>query len=328
MRLIRSLFLLLAFCLALLVVTFAGLRLAASLRETQTVAAIRPSEGTLVATAMGAIYIETAGDPTAPPVLLAHGTAAWSRLWQPTAQALAGQGYYAIAFDMPPFGYSQRDPQARYDRRMQAARILALTDALGIRPVLVAHSFGAGPAAEAAMIAPESFRALVMVDGAIGLNASSGPGALPLPLRSEWLREVLVAATVANPLATRTLLRSLIHVDQAATAEVAAMLQMPGRITGSTRAMSQWLPSLLLPPVDAQSTTHQAWRNLTLPLGLIWGSEDTVTPPDQAAQIAELAGQPPLVMLEGVGHIPQLEDPQGFNAALIGLLASMGLAPQ
>lgn len=64
-------------------------------------------------------------------------------------------------------GFCERDPAGDYSRERQGRRIIALVAAMGIRPVLVAHSFGAGAAAEAAMAAPEAFTGLVVIDGAV-----------------------------------------------------------------------------------------------------------------------------------------------------------------
>ena len=53
---------------------------------------------------------------------------------------------------------------------------------------------------------------------------------------------------------------------------------------------------------------------------LLWGAQDEVTPPRQARDIAAATPGSRLVMLPGVGHLPQIEDPARFNARLIELL--------
>jgi pimeloyl-ACP methyl ester carboxylesterase len=271
---------------------------------------------------MGRIYIEETGPEDGIPVLLAHGTAAWSGLWRETAAALAAQGYRAIAFDMPPFGFSDRDPKADYARTTQAARILALTEALELKPVLLAHSFGAGAAVEAALRQPEHFLGLVVVDGALGVGSSAKDASMPLLLRPLWLREVALASTATNPLLTRRLLASLIHRKDRAAPYV-EILQQPMRRRGSTAAMSDWLPSLLLPPKDALSTRPDDLRKTTLPTALIWGAEDSVTPLAQGEELADLIPGATLTVLPDIGHIPQIEDPAAFQTALIAALASL-----
>jgi pimeloyl-ACP methyl ester carboxylesterase len=54
-------------------------------------------------------------------------------------------------------------------------------------------------------------------------------------------------------------------------------------------------------------------------LALIWGAEDTITPPAQGVALGRLTGVTP-TFIPGVGHIPHLEDPERFHAALLAAL--------
>jgi pimeloyl-ACP methyl ester carboxylesterase len=306
---------------SLTLVLLLGLRLASAIREVGLLPVRLPEEGQIVETSLGPIYIEELGPETGQPVLLFHGSVGWSRMWRPTQAALAAEGYRAIAFDMPPMGWSFRDPAGDYSRATQARRALALIQALGIRPVLVAHSFGAGPAAEAAMQDPAAVAGLVVVAGAIGLDTDGTGKTLPWPLGYPFLRELAISATVTNPPAMGPLLRRFLHRKDAATPEVIAMLNLPGKRSGTTTALADWLPSLLLPPVGAQSTRPEGWIAFPLPLALIWGDRDTATPLDQGQRLADLTGAP-LAVLADVGHIPQLEAPAQFQAALLAALAA------
>jgi pimeloyl-ACP methyl ester carboxylesterase len=299
-----------------------GLRLAALIREAEVLPARIPEEGQIVETALGPIYFEAVGPEDGVPLLLVHGSVGWSRLWRPTAEALAAEGYRAIAFDMPPMGWSFRDPKGDYSRQTQAARLLALVDALNLRPVVIAHSFGAGPAAEAVMMTPEAFAGLVVVSGAVGLDSHLSGKSLPWPLGSPFLRELGVAASVTNPSAMGPLLRLFLHRKEAATEEVIAILNLPGSRAGTTAALADWLPSLLVPPTDALSTRPENWQALDLPLAFLWGDRDTATPLAQGQRLADLTGAP-LVILEEVGHIPQIEAPAEFKAALLAALSSL-----
>lgn len=327
MRYVFGLLVILVFA-ALLVLL--GLRLSAMIREAGLLPQHLPKEGRLVETALGPIYVEELGPATdtdvrpdnRPVILLVHGSVGWSRMWRPTQAALAAQGYRAIAFDIPPMGYSFRDPNGDYSRETQARRLLALTAALGIRPILVAHSFGAGPAAEAAMQDPASFAGLVVVSGAVGLDSHLDQADLPWPLQSVTMRELAVSATVTNPHAMGWLLKRFLHRKEAATQDVVDMLNQPTKQPGTTPAYADWLPSLLVPPRDAQSTRPEAWEGLALPIALIWGDKDTTTPPEIGERLADLTGAT-LFVLTDVGHIPQIEAPVEFQAALIAALTEL-----
>ena len=117
------------------------------------------------------------------------------------------------------------------------------------------------------------------------------------------------------------MLLSLIHVQEAATNEVVAVLQLPMRLSGSTAAFATWLPALLQPGTDARSTIAENYQALCLPTVLIWGEQDTVTPLDQGRRAVALVPGAELITLPDVGHIPQIEAP---NALLDALTLALG----
>lgn len=318
MRVIRGIIWTLVWLAVLVVLVLIGFRLWAAWREAEPL--LPPAEGRMIETSLGAVYVEEAGAADDPAVLLVHGSVGWARMWQPTAEALAAAGYRAIAFDLAPMGFSDRDPGDDYSRARQAARILALVKALEVEPVLVAHSFGAGPAAEAAMGTPGAFSGLVVVDGAIGLNAARD---LPLVLAPERVRELLVAASITNPLASAPLLKTFLYRKHVVTPEMITMLQRPMNQPGATVTLARWLPTLIVPPVDAMSVTEAGWQGLAVPVAIIWGEQDNVTPLAQGQRLADLASAR-LFVLPEVGHIPQIEDPAAFHAALLEALAALG----
>jgi pimeloyl-ACP methyl ester carboxylesterase len=156
--------------LLLAVAVVAAFRLAAALRETGVRTALAPSTGHLVSTGSGGTFVQEKGPADGVPVVLFHGTAAWSELWRGTIDALASAGFRVIALDLPPFGFSDRP--GSYTRNDQAARVNDVLAQLRTTPaIIVGHSFGAGAATEFAMRYQERARALVLVDAALGLTA-------------------------------------------------------------------------------------------------------------------------------------------------------------
>lgn len=322
-RFLRSSFWLILALLILFVVAVLGLRWAANVRETVAFEDGLPEEGRLAHTSEGAIFLLEMGQKGNPQVLFAHGTAAWSGLWRSTMKTVAGAGFHAAAHDQPPFGWSEHPSGSDYSREKQADRVIALLETLDSQPIMVAHSIGAGPVAEAVLRRPDLVSGLVIVDGAIALGSHQIPRDVPVYLRNQTLREYISAATASNPLLTRQFLRSFIHVKEAATPETVAMLQEPMRREGYTEALAAWIPQLFVPPQNALSTQTAPWQALDLPVGLIWGQEDTVTPVEQAKELASLIPGAQLTILQGVGHIPQIEDPVTFQKALIQFLKSI-----
>ncbi|OAN79083.1 hypothetical protein A8B78_00945 [Jannaschia sp. EhC01] len=260
------------------------------------------------------------GPVDGPPVLLIHGSVGWSGSWRHTLDVLSEQGYRAIAIDLPPMGYSDRDPAGDYGRVASAARILAFTQAEGITPHIVAHSFGAGAAVEAVMQDPTAFASLTIINGALPLDPAATQ--LPALLRPVWLRETLVSATVTNPLASRRLLQAFLYRKETATDDVLAVLAQPSTLDGATEALAIWLPTLLVPPTDLPSVVSTAYSALDIPTALIWGGEDTTTPLPQGENLHALIPGSTLSVLPDVGHIPMIEEPAAFDAALLAALAA------
>lgn len=303
--------------LLLLVLILAGLRIAAALRED---GASPPAATRMVATPYGAVAVNVSGPAGGRPVMLVHGTAAWSGFWKQVSAHLAQRGWRVVAVDLPPFGWSDHDPLARYDRVTQAERLAAVLAAVAKRPaVVVGHSFGAGPAAELALRHPRQLRSLVLVDAALGDLDPAGDGNGGA-LRFRPLAEAATAATVTNPAAIGPLLRSMI-ARKARAAAWLPVLKAPMRRRGTTSAYAAWLPNLFANRDGALSRRSENLRRIAMPVALIWGETDTVTPIGQGRRIAALARARSFATLPGVGHIPHIEDPEGFLAALDSAIA-------
>jgi pimeloyl-ACP methyl ester carboxylesterase len=306
--------------LLLLLVAIAGFRLAAAFRETGTREALAPAGGRLLPTSSGGVFIQEKGPAGGIPVVLFHGTAAWSELWWRTTDALAAAGFRVIALDLPPFGFSDRP--GSYTRADQAARINDVLGSLKAAPaIVVGHSFGAGAATELVMRYPDRTRALVLVDAALGLTAPLSDA--PAIVRPKWIREMLVSLTITNPLATKLLLQSLIAKKERALPEYVEILQRPTHRAGSTPDIADWLYYFIGSDRGAQSADRTAYARTKSPVTILWGDKDTVTPLEQATDLKTLLPEATLTILPGLGHIPQIEDPAAFNDALLKALGKL-----
>ena len=325
----------LSLCAALAVLTPVALILAffrwqASEREVVTEQDAAPRTGRYVAAGDVAMFVQEAGPPDGAAVVLVHGIGAWSETWRGSLTTLARAGYRGIAIDLPPFGYSQRPAQPLYGKHDQGKRIVAALDALGIsRAVLVGHSFGGGPTVEAALIAPERVRALVLVDAALGILPDDGHYEPPSPLvravlAVEPLRDAIVATFLTNPRFTRNLLQTFVHQHADATDALVAIYRLPLAVKGTTEAVGQWLPGLLAPAGPAASEDPASYGKLAMPVVVIWGDLDAITLlSTQGRRLAQLTGAE-LHVIDGVSHIPQIEDPAKFNELLLKSVQKLG----
>jgi pimeloyl-ACP methyl ester carboxylesterase len=278
-----------------------------------------PPATTLTETRLGKVAATITGPADGPAILLVHGSAAWSGFWRDVAAHLAGRGWRVIAVDLPPFGYSDRDPLKRYDRASQATRLSDLLKARAGKPVVVlGHSFGAGAATELALRNPGQVRQLVLVDAALG---TLDPAALSSPglLGSGLVAQPPTAATITNPWAIGPLMRSFISKKEAA-APWLETLRQPMRRPGSTAAYAAWLPSLLSTNDGGLSWRSAELAKIAMPVAIIWGETDTVTPIAQGEALAAILHPKAFVRLPGTGHIPHIESPGLFQKALDGVL--------
>jgi len=278
-----------------------------------------PGSGRFVAGPDGPLYVQDVG--AGPAVVLVHGSAAWSGAWRDTTEALAAAGFRVVAVDLPPFGYSARPEVPTYDRPAQAQRLLAVVDALGIeRAAWVGHSFGGGPTLEVVLRHPERAWGLALIDVALALDDPGTDDLVDHLLRFGPARELIVASTFTNRAATRSLLRGFVADPAAATPERVAIYQQPLDVHGTTDAIAAWLPELWSPRRPAASLDPEAIGALSLPTAVIWGDADTVTPPAQGEQLVSLLPDAQLHLLDGVGHIPLIEDPAALHGVLLPYL--------
>ncbi|NNF02498.1 MAG: alpha/beta hydrolase [Bacteroidia bacterium] len=61
-------------------------------------------------------------------------------------------------------------------------------------------------------------------------------------------------------------------------------------------------------------------HNINVPTSLIWGKNDTITPPEVAEEFHRLLPQSDLFFIDKCGHAPMMEHPQEFNRILDGWL--------
>ena len=308
-----------------------GFWIAAQMRESQPASALKPENGQFVETAGGRIHVSVWGAPDALPVLMTHGMAAWGGLWEDTAQQLAGRGYRVIAMDLAPFGFSDRS-DGDFSRSHQAERLNQLAQALALEDyILVGHSYGGGVALEAAMRDSERMAGLVLIcpvvkliDGSFDPASEKVPAVLNLPV----ITEMLVASTIGNPLLTGVLTKRFMHRKEGLGDRDVAILQRPMPREGNGKAMIAWLKQFLTEGTAPLSRHREAVAGLDLPVTLIWGEEDTVTPIALGEELAAIMAPQAFHRLKNTGHMPQLEDREAFGRilgdALDALILSSG----
>lgn len=312
---------------ALILGGLGGARLAALLNESSTAEALAPASGHFVKADGLKIFVQEKGPADGPSVMFISGTLAWSETWRNTIDPLAAAGFHTIAIDLPPFGFSERPLPDGYGPANHARRIASVLDALEIQKVvLVGHSFGGGATVETAFLYEDRVRGLVLVDAALGLMSPKpeSRGALGWLLAWRPLRTMISSATFANPALTGKGLRDFIADDSMATDAKLAIYKRPLGLNGTSEAVGDWLAGdLFAYPEAAAMKDETRYGQFKPPVLLIWGKIDDVTPLAQGEDLAKRFSGSSLIVLEGVNHIPHLENPEAFNVALLKFLSAL-----
>jgi pimeloyl-ACP methyl ester carboxylesterase len=303
-----------------------------SRREIKTITEAAPSTGFFVTADNTKIFIQEAGSISGEPVVLIHGTGAWSEIWRDTITVLTKAGFHVYALDLPPFGYSEKlDDVSQYSRQNQAKRIKEVIDALHLKKaILVGHSVGARPTIEVALEYPEKVEKLVLVDPALGFQTN--PSDIPhfeqnhpsffmqMFFLAKPLRNAVISTYGTNPLFTKNLFASFVSQKNAITSTRLHMLKQPLVVANTTHAYGDWLESLVASLDSSEASDFSNFKKISAPVYIIWGSSDAVTPVWQGRELQTLIPGSHLSIIENVGHIPFVEDPENFNKILLNFL--------
>ena len=235
------------------------------------------------------------------PLVLVHGAASSLHTWEGWVQALGGRRRI-ITFDLPGFGLSGPNPDGRYSGESDARFVLALMDRLRVQRFAIGgNSLGGEVAWRTALLAPQRVTRLILVNAtgpASGRDAASlGSMLARLPLLPRVLDVVL-----PRPLVVAGLRRAYgdpARIDAALVDRYYELLLREGNRRALVQRFAQRDPGL-----DTERLPE-----LKLPTLILWGGRDRLLPPVMAAQFQQAIAGSERVVLDGLGHMPQEEDP-------------------
>jgi len=248
-------------------------------------------------------YME-AGGLDRRPVLLLHGIGANSLHWRYQLAALADR-YRPIAWNAPGYMLSDNLRVETPTGQDYADSLADFLQALGIEEFdVVANSFGTRVAQSFAYHHPGRIARAVFTGTLIARDRSPEERARGVAVRAQMIERggygfgERVAALLGS----------------AASPETVALVQHTLRATNPAGFMQAARFGAGGPPLAA---------GLTMPLLLIQGEEDRVTPADtNAARLVKAVPGARLVMLAGCGHLPEIEVPLRVNQLIAGFLGA------
>ena len=248
-----------------------------------------------------------------PVIVCLHAGVCDRRMWTPQIEALQAT-HRVIACDRRGFGETRCEPEPFSD----VADLMFLLDALQIEAaVLMGCSQGGRFAIDAALAFPARVQALVLV--ACAVTGAPEPDKAFSP-RVQALIDACEAAEKRGDLAAVNELEAQLWLD--------GPEQPAGRVCGPLRELFLSMNGVALasPPAGEAAASVSAWSRigqLRLPTLITWGALDFEHLDTRMRQLAlRIHGAQSFVM-DGVAHLPGLEQPAPFNTAVGHFLASV-----
>lgn len=255
-----------------------------------------------------AMNYAVSGRTDAPPVVLHHPLATNLTTWDALTAALEPH-YRIVRFDARGHGKTEA-PEGAYTFETLAADVVRLMDHLGIEKArFLGLSMGGMVGQYLGLLYPARFHSLCLV------STSSAVPAQALPL---WDERIRIASTGSlSELVDGALTRWVVPETKTSKPEVVAQLRAMMETT-PPKGYIGWCHA-----IRSLDVTDRL-KEIRLPTRVIVGEADPSTPPLAAKVIhREIAGSE-LVVIPGVSHMLQAEDPEKFHAAVLPFLAAHG----
>ncbi|MCW0234009.1 MAG: alpha/beta fold hydrolase [Ferrovibrio sp.] len=236
--------------------------------------------------------------------MLLHGIGSASRSWRNQLSGLSDR-FRVIAWDAP--GYAQSTPlrPETPDAGDYAMALLGFLDTLGVgRCHLVGHSLGTLMAARFAALHADRLLSLTLSSIAVG-HAHMAAEERSRLLQSRLDDIVTIGArAMAEKRGPRLLGSDATSEMRQAVIDAMAQVQMPGY--GQASRMLSGGDAL------ADIARIPAW----LPVQIIYGEDDVITPPAANLKAATVRPQAQVQAIPAAGHALYLEKPERFTAIL------------
>jgi pimeloyl-ACP methyl ester carboxylesterase len=239
-----------------------------------------------------------------PPLVLLHAFPLDSRMFDGIRPAVAARTRL-LTPDLRGFGAGRPLGDAPPDLTVLADDVVAELDAAGVeRAVIGGVSMGGYIALNLLRRHPDRVAGLVLADTRSGADDAAALERRRTAAERADRGEIAAGPDAIAPLVAQAA-SDLVRADLA----VLAAAVPAATIAWGQRAMA------------ARPDSTAALAATTVPVLVVVGEKDAVTPPAAAREMAATAPEAELVELPGVGHLSPAEDPVGFADAVIGWLS-------
>ena len=229
------------------------------------------------------IHYYTLGPEKGRPVVMVHGLGGRAEDWEKLAPYLRKAGYRVYLPDLPGFGQSERPTNFSYSVTDQSKIVVGFLDALGLKQVdLGGWSMGGWIVQLVAANNPERVSRLMLFDSA-GLH-----------VKPEWDTKLF---TPISPAEIEKLDKLLMPHPPRLPNFVARDIMRVSR--EHAWVMHRSLDTML----QGRETTDDLLPHLKMPVLIVWGEVDQITPLSEGKNIHKLIPQSQMDVVAGCGHL-------------------------
>ena len=256
----------------------------------------------VVATSLGTVGVVERGSGPRTPIIFLHGVGSDKSVWAPQIEHFS-QSRRSAALDYPGYGESEFIPHATRDDF--ARSMLAAMDSLGIAKAHICGlSLGGVIAIAIHAISPERCASLVLADtfavhpDGTGIHDRSIEASRSIGMRAlaEARAGTLLGCEAADDIREQVI-ATMSRIEPAAYALGAEAVWLADQ---SDRVAAIGVPTLI-----------------------IVGAEDRITPPELSQELAAMIPEAQLELIDGAGHLANIEKPNDFNRAIAAFLAKI-----
>jgi pimeloyl-ACP methyl ester carboxylesterase len=229
------------------------------------------------------MHYEVEGPADGPVVVLVHGLGGRAEDWRNLAPYIAKAGFRVYLPDLIGYGRSQKPRDFSYSVHDEAAVVLDFLDALRLQQVdLGGWSMGGAIVQHVAADHPERVRRLMLFDSA---------GLYVLP---SWDTGLF---TPSNPA----------QLDQLDMLLMPHPPRVPGFVARDILRVSDHRAWIIHRALDTmltgQDATDKLLPQLKMPVLILWGGEDKITPPSLGETMHRMLPQSEFDVVPGCGHL-------------------------
>lgn len=281
-------------------------------------------------------YLDFGGPADGPAIVCVHGLGGSAVNWSAIAPLLT-ERYRVLAPDLAGHGLTQSAGRGTGVAANRALLHRFIDSGPGSPVILMGNSMGGMISLLEASAAPDAVAGLILIDPALPLlpaqqdplvtamfilSATPGMGRVMLRRHRRVSAEALVASTMALCCADSS------RVPAEVVAQHVELVRRRAAFTDSRRDLAATTRSVVATLGFRGKAYRRGIRSIGCPVLLLHGERDRLVPVGAARAVARANPSWSLVVLPGVGHVPQLEAPRGSATAINQWLSSVGWPSQ